>query len=179
MAKYPDAEFKAAVKTLNEKLKAAGEETIKVVTRKKTDIYEDFTKKMLEMIEAERTAELPDEAIDFYNNHIANENGDDAGEESGGEEAPKEKKAPAKGKGKGTAKGKGKGKAKSTKKTAPKKHKGPGIVESAVDAYMNHGCLITEDIVAHIQKKFPERNITKTVSHCWGVLKHIKPNKTA
>lgn len=161
MAKsIPAKEFKAAVKSLNEVLAEAEEEKIKIVGVKKEVVVEKFTNSVLNFIDEDRADELPDNVIDFYNDHIASEDEDEEPEEKPApKKKPAGKKAPAK------------------KKPAEKKEKKPGIVLLSVKAYMEDGCTTAKEIVEHIQDQFPERNIAKTVSHCFGVLKHIKPYK--
>lgn len=94
MAKsIPTKEFKVAVKAFNTVLKnSEGETPIKVVTVKKEKILENFTNKVLDFIEKDKAADLPDEVIDFYNEHIVEE------EEEKENSSDKEKKSKKKSK---------------------------------------------------------------------------------
>ena len=97
MAKaIPAKEFKAAVKALNATLDK--ENKIKVVGVKKEDVVEAFTNQVLDFIENDKASDLPEEVIDFYNDHIVDD-GTDEGDEEKTEEKPK-------GKAKGKAKAK-------------------------------------------------------------------------
>ena len=84
MAKsIPAKEFKAAVQAFNVVLKEAdGENSIKVVAVKKDQVIEDFTNKVLDFIEKDKAAELPDIVIDFYNDYIVEENSTEAEEKA-------------------------------------------------------------------------------------------------
>lgn len=176
MAKsIPGKEFKAAVKALNKVLKADKKEIIKLSGgAKKEDVVISFTEAILEYIEADKVEKLPDEVIDFYNDYVveaeeeveeeAEEEVEEEAEEAEEEEKPKKK-----------TKAKAKGKA-SEKKKEPKK-KGPGIVELTVKEYMENGITTKDGLVEEVGKSFPDRNISKTVSHVYGVLKHITPYK--
>ena len=165
MAKnIPAAEFKAAVKLINKVLKENEEEPIKIVGVKKEDVVEKFTKIVMNFIDEDRSDELPDEVIELYNTYIAVEDEDE--EEQGTEEAAPKTKTKTKGKGKG----KPAAKEKKEKKAKTPKEKKPGIVMLAIKAYMEDGCKSADEIIKHIQSNFPDRNISKTVSHCFGVL---------
>jgi len=161
MAKeIPGKEFKSSVKEFNTLLKKNEESTIKVVGVKKEAVVEEFTNKVLDYIEKDKAADLPDEVIDFYNTYIVEDEKDEEGDDA---EKPKEK-----GKSKGKAKGKSKGKAKSKEK------KGPGVVELAVEAYMKKGKTTKKEILEEIGDKFPGRNVGNTISNVVCVLKHVK-----
>lgn len=160
MAKnIPGKEFKEAIKSFNEVLKAAKSPAIKFVGVKKEAVLKDFIAKVLGYIDNDKVAELPDDVIDFYNNHIVEEDPKDSKKKK-----EKPKKKPEK-------------KEKKKQEKKEKKVKAPGIVMLSVKAYMEDGCKTAKDIVDHIQPNFPDRNISKTVSHCYGVLKHITPLK--
>lgn len=171
--KMPVAEFKAAVKALNAVLKEDGKAAIKVVGVAKDTVIENFTNTVLDFIENDRAADLPDEAIELYNEHIATE--EDGDEADTPDEKP-EKKTAAKGKTGSKTKTAAKGKGKPAPKKKPKE-KQPGIVQLSVQAYMEEGCKTAKEICEHLADTFPDRDISKTVSHVFGVLKHITPNK--
>lgn len=104
MAKnIPSKEFKAAIKALNEILKDQEKDVIKVVGVTKEDVLENFTNSILDFIENDKAADLPDATIDFYNEYIV-----DSGEEEGDDEADAKakEKADAKAKKKAAAKAK-------------------------------------------------------------------------
>lgn len=176
MAKvYPAEELKPAIKTLNVVLKKNKTPLIKVVGVKKEEIVKSFTEHLLDFIKDGREAELPDEAIDFYNNHIANE-GEEAEEVE--ETAEKGKSTRTAGKGKSTGKGKGKTAGKGKKAPKSKAPKSKSVVELTVDLFMKDGLRSNADIVKKLQGKFPDRNIASTVSSAMCVLKHVEKHIT-
>ncbi len=63
-------EFKTAVKALNKVLTESGSKAIKVVGVKKEVVIEKFTNVVLEFIDENKTEDLPNTVIDFYNNSI-------------------------------------------------------------------------------------------------------------
>lgn len=94
--KLPKDEFKSALTALNEVLKESGDTQIKFVGVKKNEVVENFTKKVIEFIEQEKIEKLPDEVINFYNDHIANEEPDDDDKEEKTTKKPKKEKKPKK-----------------------------------------------------------------------------------
>jgi len=72
MAKsIPAKEFKSAVKSLNGALTKAGDDKIKIVGVRKEVVVEEFTNTVLDYIDEDNAEALPDDVIDFYNDHIA------------------------------------------------------------------------------------------------------------
>lgn len=164
--KIPSKEFKIALTGLNDVLKKADKKPIKFVAVEKEVVVENFIKTIVSFIDADKIVELPDNVIDFYNTYIVDdEDGDDGGGEAG-EETP----APAKKKGKKEKKPK-----KEKKEKPPKEPKAPGICVLAIKAYMEDDAKSIDEIVAVVQPGFPDRNIRKTISHVFGVLRHIRP----
>lgn len=161
MAKeIPTKEFKTALTALNSLLKdSEGENPIKVVGVKKEKVITDFTNKVLDFIEKDNAADLPDVVIDFYNNFIVDDD-----DEADAKSAKDDKKKPAKEK-------------KKPKEKKPPKEKGPLIITEAIEAYMNGDCTTVQEITDKIGPTFPDRNIHKTVCHIFGVLRHMSPNK--
>jgi len=68
----PKQDFKEAVKALNEVLKKEEMEVIKLIGVKKEVIKAEFTNVILDFIEKDKVSDLPDNVINFYNDHIAN-----------------------------------------------------------------------------------------------------------
>lgn len=191
MAKeIPGKELKTVAKEFNILLKKLGEEQIKVAGTglKKEDVVAEFESKVKEFIDADRTSELPESVIDFYNEYMTDDDGDD-GEDEGGEEGgePTEKKeTPPKSKKKAPAKGKTSAKGKTPAKTTPEKEdktkktakkpsgtaKSMGLMEFTVKAYLE-GTTDIEKLCAEIKKKYPDSNPKKSVTHVCNIMKHV------
>ncbi|MDP8268195.1 MAG: hypothetical protein P9L97_05650 [Candidatus Tenebribacter davisii] len=184
MAKViPGKEFKEAIKALNEVLKVAEEDSIKIVGIKKEVVVTEFTNKVLDFIENDKAQDLPDAVIDFYNNYIVE------GEDEGGEaekkpvadkaadkskkKADKDAKTAADKATKDAAKVKKKAESDATKakkkaesdatKAKKKADSGPSIVNLGVKAWIK-GLKTGKEIEAEIQSSFPGRNIKSTIS---------------
>ena len=173
MAKViPGKEFKEAIKALNEVLKVAEEDSIKIVGIKKEVVVTEFTNKVLDFIENDKAQDLPDAVIDFYNNYIVE------GEDEGGEaekkpvadkaadkskkKADKDAKTAADKATKDAAKVKKKAESDATK-AKKKADSGPSIVNLGVKAWIK-GLKTGKEIEAEIQSSFPGRNIKSTIS---------------
>lgn len=165
--------LKAAVAKLNSILE---EGKIKTVGKKKADIVTAFAEKVSEITEAGKAKDLPGECIEFFNTYIVSD--DDAADA-----ADTKKDAPAAGKkgagkkGAAPAAGAKKGDVKKGSAGADKKEKAPkkdGVVALAVKAYMTDGKKTVKEIVDHLAKDFPGRDIKSTVGHVVCVLGHVK-----
>ena len=183
-------ELKAVIASLNKVL----DTKIKTIGKKRNDIIESFKSNVEKFIEEETTDQLPEDVIDFYNEYFAEE--EEAEEEAKEEKKTTSKKTPAGKKtdskteskktpaGKETKKADGKSAGKKenkktpgkkdTKKVTEKKERGEGVVKKAVDAYMKKGIKTVGEIVKHLEKDFPGRNIKATVSHVVCVLNHVE-----
>jgi outer membrane biosynthesis protein TonB len=178
---FTSKDFKAAVKSLNNFLEEEGEDKLKFVGVKKEVVLADFTEAIIGVIEDGDAEKLPEDVIDFYNTYIAVETEEEPEEEEPEEEEPEEeepeeepeesgKKKKKKKKTKSAAKPKKEKKEKKEKKT-----KSPGIIELGVKAYMEDGAKTKSEIIAAVQPSFPDRDISKTLSHVFGVVRHIRP----
>lgn len=165
------AELKKIVKELNVILKSEGKTPLKVVGPTKTALFGSFLDAVQDFIDEKKEGLLSDSIIDYYNDNGA-EDESDTKEENTKEEKPKTKSR-TKSKAKTTPKPRTRGKAGADKKSAKKDDKGPGVVELAVKAYREDGLTTTKDIVAKIEKNFPGRNISSTVSNVVCVLGHV------
>lgn len=181
----PNKEFKKAVTDLNVVLKAEKKPVIKIVAVKKTTVIENFTNSILDFIENDNVAALPESVIDFYNEYIVVDADDDttpveetpAPTPPAAEAAVPEKKEKKVKKEKGTKEKKVK-KEKKEKKVKEKKEKvakAPGIIELGIKAWMEDGATSKQEIMDYVQPFFPERDITKTISHVYGIVHHIRP----
>jgi len=161
MAKnIPGKEFKEALKALNEVLKTAGEDTIKVVGIKKEVVVEEFTNKILDFIEKDKAADLPDETIDFYNKFIVIDDADDT--DDADEEKPK--------------KGKEKKPKKEKKARKEKKSAGPKVGYEIIRAIVENDNSVDRELILNaVAKIFPDREksgMKTTVGHVCGVMKN-------
>jgi len=162
--KFPTNEFKAAVKALNKVLKEAEKTPIKFVGVKREEIVENFTNVIIDYREQDIVEQLPDEAINFYNNHIASTEEDDSADEK--KDAKKGKKSGKKADKKADKKEK---KAKKAKKPAGPKV-GYEIIRAIVD---NDNSLDREKVLDEVVKVFPDREksgMKTTVNHVVGVM---------
>jgi len=159
--------LKAAVQKLNSILE---EGKIKTVGKKKAEIVTAFAEKVSEITEAGKAKDLPGECIEFFNSYIvSDDDAADAADTKKNTTAAAGKKgagkvAPAAGK-------KGAGKVSDKKEKAPKSS---GVVALAVKAYMTDGKKTVKEIVDHLAKDFPGRDIKSTVGHVVCVLGHVK-----
>lgn len=180
MPSYDPKELKAAVAELN---KVFPDSKIIVVGKKTVDVVASFRTKILSVIEEEQTDILPESVIDFYNEHLAEE---EAEEEVVVETTPK-KTTPKKTVGKKSATKPVGNKVLPTKpvttkkKTGKKDEKakartrdGEGLVAKAVEAYQEKNLRTTKELTAHMATLFPDRNISSTVSHVCCILGHVK-----
>ena len=150
-------EFKIAVKALNGVLKSAGTKTIKVVGVKKEEIIEEFTKTVVGFINDEKTSDLPNTVIDFYNNSIVGDDEDDD-QKDGKKKDGKKKDA--------------KKDAKKDKKKTKTKKVGAEIIKAIVE---NDNCVDREKVLNIVAKVFPDRKkdgMKTTVNHVIGVMKN-------
>ena len=170
--KFTPDQLKNAVKELNAILETG---KIKSVGQKTEVILKSIETVVLKFIEDDKTGDLPEVVIDFYNDFISDD-----------EEETKEEKPAAKGK----KTEKTETKKADTKKTETKPEKeekksgkksdrqvrsrsGNGLVAKAVDAYMNKGLRTTKELVEYLTPLFPDSPIGSTVSHVVCVLNHV------
>jgi len=163
--KIPSKEFKIALTGLNDVLKANDQPAIKFVGVEKEVVVESFVKKISEFIDSDKIGDLPDDVIEFYNKHIVEDDGDD---DDGDTDTDTKETKPKKEK-------KTKKEPKPKKEKKEKVPKAPGICVLGIKAYMEDGAKTINEIVAAVQPGFPDRDIKKTISHVFGVLRHIKP----
>jgi len=141
---YPVPEFKEAVKSLNGVLKKLKKATIKTDKVKRNEVYEAFVKTIHQFIQDNKVEKLSDNVIAFYNEHVAEDEGDDKKEKKDAGKTTN-KKADKK-----TTSDK-----KETKKSAPPKK--VGVLDAIHTAIVEKGPISKKDILAELVKKFPER----------------------
>jgi len=165
---FPSAEFKTAVKALNVVLKEEKMSVIKIVTVKKEKVIESFTTSVLDFIDNDNVAALPENVIDFYNAYIVSDEDSESGDV-----VPEKSDPVAK-----TKKTKKEKKVKPVKEKKVKKEKvqkAPGIIILGIKAWMEDGATTKQEIMDHVQPSFPDRDITKTISHVYGIVRNIRP----
>jgi ATPase subunit of ABC transporter with duplicated ATPase domains len=180
--KIPAKEFQVAVKALNKMLAKNKEDKIKIVGSKKEVVFKKFLSIVETHIDEDRSEELPDPVIDFYNTYVAKEDEEEEeakpSEKSSKKSGKKTTKKSSKKSGKKTTKKSSKKTAKkeekSSKKTKKTGKKKVSVVERTVYLFIEKGLETKDAIHKKLAKEYEGRNIESTISSALCILKHVK-----